>query len=436
MLRLSRLFRFAPLLVAALTLVCLPSVVSAQAEAAPPSATSAPPLTLRDAVARALEANPNLRGQRFALSAAASRIDQAAQRPPFEIGLEAENILGTDRLSTFDDAEITLQLGTVVELGDKRARRVDAARSERDLLLTQSDAERLDVLAEVARRFIRVATAQEERLLAQRRLDLANRTFDAVQQRVQVGRSPILESRNAAVAQNRAQIEYAEADSAVRQSWGQLAALWGESPLSTAPVTAELFALPETAAFSALSALVENNPDIVQFASERRIQDARLRLAQAQRNPDVTVSAGVRRLQGDRSNAFVLSASIPLGSGARSAPYASEAQNLRDGLQYKEQAVRAELTATLYAATEQLAQHRAELDTLASSTIPRATEAQKLAEEGYQVGRFSLLELITAQQQLADVQRQAIGAASAFHESLLEIERLTGRSAADRGLNR
>lgn len=393
----------------------------------------ATPLSLHDALTRALEANPNLRGQAFALNAAAARIDQAAQRPPFEIGLEAENILGTDRLSTFDDAELTLQLSTVLELGDKRTRRMDAARFERDVALSQADAERLDVMAEVTRRFIRLARAQEEKLLAQRRLDLANRTFGAVEQRVKAARSPVLENRNAAVALDRAELEFKEAESEVRQSWAQLTAMWGETTGGTGAVSGELFALPDTPDFAALSALVEQNPDIVRFASERRVQDAKLRLAEAQRTPDVTVSAGVRRLQGDRSNAVVLSASIPLGTGARATPFISEAQSLREGLQYREQAARTELLATLFVATEQLAQHRNEVSTLASRTIPQATEAQKLAEQGYNVGRFSLLELITTQEQLADIQRQAIQAAAAFHQSLLEIERLTGRSAVDRG---
>lgn len=400
-----------------------------------PAATSEPVTTLRDALSRALEANPNLRGQRFAVSAADARIGQAALRPPLEIGVEAENILGTNRLSTFDDSEITLRLGTVLELGGKRGRRMDTARSERDLLLTQNDAERLDLLSEVARRFIRVAMLQEELDLAKRRLNLANRTLGSVDQRVKAARSPRLEGNNAAVAVNRAEIEYQQSESALRQAWAQLASLWGGDTTYPGRVSADLFAMPTTGDFAAMSALIERNPDIIRFASERRIQDARLRLAESQRTPDVTVSAGVRRLQADRSNAVVLSASIPLGSGARAAPYIAEAQSLRGGLQYKEQAVRAELMATLFVALEQLTQSRAEVQKLLSVAIPRADEAQKLALDGYNVGRFSLLELITAQQQLTDLQRQAIDAAASFHESLLEVERLTGSSAADRDLS-
>ncbi len=401
----------------------------------PPSADTRPVITLRDALGRALEANPNLRSQRFAVSAADARIDQAALRPAFELGVEAENILGTNRLSAFDDSEVTLRLGTVLELGGKRGRRIDSARSERELILTQNDAERLDLLAEVARRFIRVATVQEELDLAKRRLDLADRTRRGVNQRVSAARSPRLEGNNATVAANRAEIEFEQAESALRQSWAQLSSLWGGDTAYPGRVAADLFAMPTTGDYAALSALLERNPDIIRFASERRIQDAKLRLAESLRTPDVTLSAGVRRLQADRSNAFVLSASIPLSSGSRAAPYISEAQSLRGSLQHKEQAIRSELMATLFVALEQLAQSRQEVQKLLQVAIPQADEANKLALDGYNVGRFSLLELITAQQQLTDLQRQAIDAAASFHTSLLEVERLTGTSAADRDLS-
>lgn len=108
----------------------------------PASPDPRPTTNLRDALSRALEANPSLRDQRFAVSAADARIDQAGLRPPLELGVDAENVLGTNRLST--------------------------------LILTQNDAERLDLLAEVARRYIRGVMLQEELELATRRLRSRN----------------------------------------------------------------------------------------------------------------------------------------------------------------------------------------------------------------------------------------------------------------------
>jgi cobalt-zinc-cadmium efflux system outer membrane protein len=390
------------------------------------------PVTLKDVITRVLDTNANIRSQRFALNAAEARVGQAALRPAIEVGIEAENILGTNRLSTFDDAEITLRLSTVLELGGKRDSRIQSARMERSLVAVQQDAAKLDILAEAARRFIRVAQLQEDVNLTKRRLDLAVRTRKAVDERVNAARSPKLEARNAAIAADRAQIEYSGAISDLTQARGQLVALWSGDVTAAPEVTADLFAMPSAADYGALAQMIDHNPDILRFVSERRLQDTKLRLAEAQRTPDLTVSAGFRRLQADRSNALVLSASVPFGSGARAAPYIAEARELQSGAQYHEQAARTELLATLFVAVEQLRQSRGEVTTLLSSSVPSAAEAVRLADEGYQVGRFSLLELTTAQEQLTALQREAIQAAAAYHTALLEIERLTGHSAAER----
>ena len=104
-------------------------------------------IALQDAVRLTLERNAKLQGHRFNLSAALARRDQAAQQPALEASLDVENFLGTKRLSTFGDTEATLRLGTVLELGGKRDRRMTVADRERALVVNSQDAERLDILA-------------------------------------------------------------------------------------------------------------------------------------------------------------------------------------------------------------------------------------------------------------------------------------------------
>ena len=123
-----------------------------EAAAQTPSAES---LRLQDVLAKVMQTNPKLQGQRYAIAGADARKDQAALRPALELGLDVENVLGTGRVRTFNNAEATLRLGTVLELGGKREKRVALADSERDLITIEKDAERLDILAEATRRFIR-----------------------------------------------------------------------------------------------------------------------------------------------------------------------------------------------------------------------------------------------------------------------------------------
>jgi outer membrane protein, heavy metal efflux system len=386
------------------------------------------PLTLRDAVARVMDANPRLQGQRFALAGADARRDQAKLRPAIEIGVEAEDIFGTDKVSTFNDSQITLQISTVLEMGGKRDNRISASERERDLLLTELDAEKLDVVAEVTRRFIKLVAVQRELSLAQRSQELAASTRKAVAQRVAAGVGAALEQRNAEISLARAEIELARAETSIFQASQSLGAMWG-GEVSMTQASAELFTLPNLAPMAALDAQLMENPNLARFASERRVEEAKLRLADSQATPDVTVGAGVRRLQSARSNAFVLSFSVPLGSASRSAPYAAESRSRLQQVDYREQAARAELKATLSAFHQEAVQRSAQVGLLRERAVPQAESAVQLAQTGFGVGRYSLLELLSAQQQLIDLQRQAIDASVAYHNAVIEIERLTARSA-------
>ncbi len=79
-----------------------------------------------------------------------------------EASVELENALGSGDFNGFDAAEGTFALSQVIELGGKRDARGAAAQSGRELLAVERQVAQLDVLAEVTRRFIAVAAAQEQ----------------------------------------------------------------------------------------------------------------------------------------------------------------------------------------------------------------------------------------------------------------------------------
>ena len=66
-----------------------------------------------------------------------------------------------------------------------------------------------------------------------------------------------------------------------------------------------------------------------------------------------------------------------------------------------------------------------------TTVIPQAQAALEQTRYGYERGRFSYLELGTAQQELLEVQKAAIDAAARYHQNLAEIERLTGEPLAN-----
>lgn len=391
-------------------------------------------LTLREAIGLALDRSPRLQGHRFALSAVDARRDQAALRPPLTAGIEVENVLGTNRLSALGDSETTLSLGTILERADKRAGRIAVAERERDLIVNTQDVERLDLLAEVSRRFYALMQAQEETQAFRRAEALAQRTRDVVRERIAAGSASSIEEGNADLNLLAAARERAKAEAGVDAAASILSGSWGDAPLGTAaaaPLRAagDVFALTPVAGFDVLANDLERNPLIARFATQRRLQEASLRFAEAGRVPDVSVSAGVRHLQAARSQAFMLSASIPLQSASRNRAAEMEAQSRLSAVGFEEQAARAELKATLFGLHRQLIQTVADLDSLRTREIPLAQETIKRAEHGYRAGRLSLLDVTNAQRTALALEQTAIAAAVQYQTLLLEIERLTGRAA-------
>lgn len=395
-----------------------------------PSSAAGPALTLRGAVARAVTSTPRLQGQSFARAAADARQQAAALRPAFEAGLDIENVAGTGGVRGFRDTEITLRIATLLELGDKRGRRVDVARGERGLLLTEQDAERLDLVAEVARRFIAVAAGQETLALAHRQQELAERAEEATRARLRAGKAAQAELSRAQIALIQARIAVDNAGHELASARVALAATWDAREPDFGAARSAFFEVPPAAPFADLVAQSERNPDLVRFASEARVLEAQARLAEAKRSPDLKLGVGVRRLESLDGQAFVLSLAMPFASSARAAPAVREARAAIGQAGTRERAARAELYRTLFSINEELRHASEAVSTLTTEVLPLARKALDETEQGFRGGRFSLLELAEARRQLVEAERDRIAAAADYHRLAIEMERLTGRSIA------
>jgi cobalt-zinc-cadmium efflux system outer membrane protein len=419
----------------ACVIVSLPMAVSAQAERAADTDVSivAPgsPLGLRDAVVAALRGNPDLKGFAFTLRAQEARTDAAALRPAPEVSADLDNFLGTGSHKWLSSVEATFAISQVIELGGKRNLRVDVARSGRDAIEIERKAAQLDVLAEVGRRFIDVVANQQQLDLARQGSELARQTAEAVQLRVDAARSPEAEIRRATVELKRANIEQQHVERQLEVARAKLAAMWGATEAVYGPAQADLFSLPAVADFQTLIERLESNPDFARFASEARVRDAELRLAQARRTPDIQLSVGVRRLQDTRDQALIAGFSVPLFSRSQAAPAIAEARALRDRVATDTDAHRIRVRTQLYELHQELRHSVAEARLLQDELIPELEKALEETRYAYERGRYSYLELIDGQRAFLEVKRAQLDAATNAQIIQTEIERLTGESLAE-----
>ena len=383
-------------------------------------------LTLEQAVINVLEQSPLIKAADYEAKAAAARIRTAQLKPAYRASVELENFAGNDSNSGSKNLESTLSLSRVLELGDKSSLRGELAQNKTLLLRDEQDAKRLDLLAETAKRFIQVVTNQERLVIAEDSFGLAKKTQRVVQRRVKAGKSPNAELRRVRMAMADKQLALRNAKRALETSRLKLSTLWGETQTQFTTAKADLLSTEPIEPFSGLVQLMERNPDLVRFASEKRLAETRIQLAKSARRPDIEITGGIRHFNATDDAGLVLSLNLPLGSRSRATADIEEAEMLalRDPQTYAER--RLNLHATLFEVYQEISHAMDAVSTLRDSIIPQARRALRDYEKGYAAGRYSFLELTEAQRQLLDSRLQAVMAASDYHRYRIEIDRLTG----------
>lgn len=387
------------------------------------AATNDTPLTLGQALARVLENNPQLQAADFDTRAAAARIRQQSQGTPWRVGLAMDNLAGSGQGG---DLETTLTLGRVLELGNKSALRGSVAEQQASLLRHAQDAERLDLLAEAAQRYLAIAHVQARRGLADEQLATAQKTQRAVKRRFRAAKATKAELSRAEIAVARAELVLEETDHLLLTSRNRLGVLWGEFKPDFQQVAETLFQLPQVPDYAALEKLIDNNPGVARLATQAHLADARLQLARARREPDIDLSAGIRRFSAGDDTGLLFSLSMPLGSRGRALSHEEEAQALAQREPLLAQNRQLALRATLFGLHQELIHERDRLEMLRTRIIPAAKRALDDSNRGYANGRYSLLELSQAQDALLQARLETLDAAVSYQRNRIQIDRLTG----------
>jgi cobalt-zinc-cadmium efflux system outer membrane protein len=438
-LRTARLFRLSDvrphrdwtaLIAAILTGVC--GVGYAAGPDDPPavsSATQSAPfsLTLDQAMGRTLDKHPDLKLFGYTEKTLQAETEIAVQRPPIVVGLRMQNALGTHETTGFKNAEIALTLASVLERGGKRDARQALSAGQLDALGAARETKRLDLLAEVARRYLDVVAAQTEATIAATDVAQRERTVAAATKRVQAGASPESARLTAEALQARAQIDRARANRNAAAAYRRLAILWNDRDPVATRVAGNIQSLPEVPDFNVLSALLEASPDLKRFADETRIREARLQLARSARVPDINWEVGVQRLQDFGSSWGVIAGvSVPLGTSHRAEPEVRAAENERQALALERESSELALYATLAQAYGQYVTGKAEAEACRDELLPRLARAEAAAERAYRAGALSYLEWAQVQSETTAVHKQQLAAAIEAQRALIEIQRLTG----------
>ncbi|MFC3458393.1 MULTISPECIES: TolC family protein [Massilia] len=407
----------------------LPSAAQMTAQPVLPGATqqaspaTSPPLTLDQAVAKALAANPTLRAAALDVAIAEGTRRQAGVFRNPEVSFVRE---GTQRGTRTQ----TVQLSQVLELGGKRSARIRLAESERSLALGNLGVARSDLRADVTAAYFDALAAQERLQVAQASLDVAGKAAYAAERRVAAGRVSPVEQDRAGVAQASARLELSQAQSELSIALHTLAAYWGETTAVSQPLAIPELDLAPAPALDALQRRLDASPQLRRSRLQVAREEAQVGLDRSQRMPDLTLIAGRQKDDEIGRSQTVLGVSVPIplfnrNQGSLQASL-SRAEKARTELAAEQLRLHQSLTAAYQRAQLSGEQVR----TMRQDILPRAQRVFDAAVTGFEAGKFSFLDVLDAQRTLLQTRTQYIQALYDRYRAVADLGRYVDTDGA------
>ena len=384
-------------------------------------------ITLREAVTFALVNNPKLKAFSLDIRVADARTLQAAMLPNPQINVEVEEFGGTGERAGFDSSETSIQIGQLIELADKRSRRTHLAALEKDLAELDFKSKRLDVMSDVAVTFIDVLAAQEQLSLSKELVDLSQKAYSTVAERVRAGQDSPIEETKAKIALSNTRIEFERAGNKLISARHQLAATWGSSNPAFEKVAGEFYTLSPVPSFEELADLISKNPDIIRWQTEIERRRAALELEKAKAASDIKLRGGVQYFNEVDDSAFILGFTIPFPIFDRNQGNIQHAMYMLKKREENHKAVEVDIRANLADATTTLSSSFGEITIIRNDVLPLAKSAFDAAGQGYREGKFEYMTVLDAQRTFFEVRARYIKALAGYHKTRADVERLVGR---------
>lgn len=394
-----------------------------------------------DLVRRALASNAELAAARLDIERARARLSQAGLRPNPTLDFEQT----TGRFTgAAGESEVSVGLAVPVELGGKRRRRIELARAEFEAAGAEvADRERR--LANEVRASYAEALASIRELGTLEELnniDLQTTRF--IQARVNEGETAPIELNQLRVEVERLRSRRALVEGRLQASLLRLKSLTGVPANELVRLREDIaspgLAPPPTSVEAATDIALRSRPDLKLARLNVEVAQAGLRLARSYAVPDIT--AFTKYSQGrsvfddtpvgvltdrDKLVTFGVSVGIPIfnrNQGAKAEATAAITQAERR-LEFVEAIVRSEVQSA-FARYEAA---RVAVSTFEQGVIPRSTENIRTIRAAYQIGAFSITDLLVEQRRLVDAQREFTEALAEQYRALADIQAAIGAIA-------
>jgi cobalt-zinc-cadmium efflux system outer membrane protein len=372
-------------------------LTAAAASPVPGLAQEAPRVSLQEALRMLARNNLDLRLARARAAEATGLARQAGAFPNPAVGATHEPLSGGGRAYS----ESYLTLSQRFELPGERDARSEAADRRRAAALSLLRADSVRLAFEAKRAFVEAALAEERLGITERVAGVFREAARSATERYDAGDISLYELRRIHVERARYETLLADAALATGTTQRTLALLLAPEGdavrLAPEPLTAPAPPPAPTALLDAPAA--ERRAELAAARAEVEAEEARLRLAHAERLPDVTATGGYKRQSDGLAGAFLgLSLPLPLFDRNAGAVEASDARLL--AVRERLALTRRQLDNDVLRAVDAYRTLRQRSELLSGDALQEAGDLLQIARVAYDAGEMELVALLDAAEAL------------------------------------
>jgi cobalt-zinc-cadmium efflux system outer membrane protein len=374
------------------------------------------PLSFSAAREIILAHNAGLKAAQAEIAAADAGVAQTRSLPNPTLGVA---------LDGFGVNEFEISVEQTFELGGKREVRTALARHELDGAHNAAALARVELEAQIARRFIPIAVSAQKMAVVDSILRLALQSRERIAQRIDAGGSKMSDLIRSEIAIEQLQQQRLVVERENHQARLVFAALAGEQAQALVHVVGELardVALPSR---EDVQNALKNNPALAAYAIERaRIESEREQL-RSDAVPDVAVSLGYLRAPVDNTHSATLGLSVGVPLFNRNQAAGQQAQHRLEAAAQRQNNEERLLLAECESIYGHLELYERMLHSLVSSTIPKAQQVYAMVERYYTAGSVGFLDLAEAQEEVLRLNLEMVELAQQRALGLVELMQMS-----------
>ncbi|HHF0577720.1 TPA: TolC family protein [Legionella anisa] len=382
-------------------------------------------LTFKQALAIAYRNNPELQAEMDKAQAMRGAFIQSGLYPNPQLTLTGENFGGSGSYSGYESAETTASVTQPIPLGGRLKYLKRATYADYLASLARINVQKAILYTMVGAAYVDALYAGQWHQVTKKLIRLNQDIVSAIERRVKAGAGAELDLRLAQVRLGEARIQEKKAQRDALSQRAKLARLLGDGLRVERPLIDK--GLPGlTLNWSDLLKKLPQSPPLMQLQLQLQAKRATITAVKKSVWPDLNIQLGGRHFSDDDSNAAVMSAfaEVPVYNRNQGKILTAEAQYTQTAHEF--QGTRLDVRQNAYNAFLQAQQSNYEANLVTNSLLPLARKSIKLAQEGYQMGRYTYVELSTALNSLYEEERHYQQAHADYHKSLIQLIGLLG----------